>query len=99
MKAVGEAMAIGRTFKEALQKGIRSTEIGRYGFGADGKDIPEKDQKNLEEIRKKLIYPNADRFFYIRYALQEGLSIDEICELSKIDPWFIYNMKEVYQNR
>ncbi len=95
MKAVGEAMAIGRTFKEALQKGIRSIEIGRYGFGADGGDIPEKDQKNLDEIRKKLIYPNADRFFYIRYALQEGLSIDEICELSKIDPWFIYNMKEI----
>ncbi len=95
MKAVGEAMAIGRTFKEALQKGIRSTEIRRYGFGADGRDIPEKDQKNLEEIRKKLIYPNADRFFYIRYALLQGMSIDEIYELTKIDRWFIYNMKEI----
>jgi len=95
MKAVGEAMAIGRTFKEAFQKGIRSTETGRYGFGADGKDIPEDNQKNREEIRKKLIYPNAERFFYIRYALQQGMSVDKIYELTKIDPWFIFNMKEI----
>ena len=95
MKAVGEAMAIGRTFKEALQKGIRSTETRRYGFGADGQDIPEKDQRNRQEISQKLIYPNADRFFYIRYALQQGMSVDEIHQLSKIDRWFIHNMKEI----
>lgn len=95
MKAVGEAMAIGRTFKEALQKGIRSTETDRYGFGADGKDIPEENQVDLEEIRKKLIYPNAERFFYIRYALQQGMGIDEIYELTRIDRWFIHNMKEI----
>ncbi|MBE0478548.1 carbamoyl-phosphate synthase large subunit [Candidatus Aerophobetes bacterium] len=97
MKAVGEAMAIGRTFKEALQKGIRSTEADRYGFGADGKDISEEEQRNMEEIRKKLIYPNAERFFYIRYALQQGMEIDDIYKLTRIDRWFIHNMKEIVE--
>jgi len=91
MKSVGETMAIGRTFKEALQKGLRSLEIGRYGLGADGKDrFP-----LVDEIRKNLSVPNADRIFYIRYGLQLGISIDEIHELTKIDPWFLYNIKEI----
>jgi carbamoyl-phosphate synthase large subunit len=93
MKSVGEAMSIGRTFKEAFQKGIRSLEIARYGFGSDGKD--EKKPKDLETIRSKLAIPNDERFFYIRYALEAGLSIDEIYELSKIDRWFVHNMKEI----
>ena len=62
MKSVGEAMAIGRTFKEALQKGIRSLEIGRFGFGADGKDLA---QIPLDEIQKKLRQPNSQRIFYL----------------------------------
>ena len=97
MKAVGEAMSIGRNFREAFQKGIRSTETGRYGFGADGKDIPEQLQKDLELIREKIRVPNAERLFYIRYGLKAGLSAEEICNLSNIDPWFIDNMKQLVE--
>ena len=90
MKSVGETMAIGRTFKEALQKGLRSLEIGRAGLGADGKD--EIDQ---EMLNNKLTIPNPDRIFYVKHALQTGMSMDEIFELSKIDRWFLQNMKEI----
>ncbi len=93
MKSVGEAMSIGRTFKEAMQKGIRSLEIGRYGFGADDKDT----NPPLEEIRKKLRIPNSERLFYIRYALQKGMKIEEIYSLSRIDPWFLDQMKEIVE--
>jgi len=94
MKAVGEAMSIGRTFKEAFQKGLRSLETGRFGFGADGKDVnPLPDR---EKIREKLLIPNAERFFYIRYAFQKGMTIDEIFELTRIDRWFLANMKELF---
>jgi len=98
MKAVGEAMSIGRNFKEAFQKGIRSTETGRFGFGADGKDkISDSLLKNpskdlLNEIKQNIAIPSDDRAFYIRYGLKLGLSVDEIYDLSKIDRWFIENM-------
>ncbi|TRZ48038.1 carbamoyl-phosphate synthase large subunit, partial [bacterium] len=101
MKAVGEAMSIGRNFKEAFQKGIRSIEISRFGFGADGKDkITDEMLKNpenglLKEIKDKIRIPNDERLFYIRYALKAGLSLDEIYELSKIDKWFLDNMKQL----
>ncbi|MDD5505137.1 MAG: carbamoyl-phosphate synthase large subunit [Candidatus Omnitrophica bacterium] len=101
MKAVGEAMSIGRNFKEALQKGMRSIEIKRYGFGADGKDkISDEMLKNadsvlLKQIKDKVSTPNDERLFYIRYALKAGLSIDEIYSLSRIDRWFIDNMKQL----
>jgi len=103
MKAVGEAMSIGRNFKEALQKGIRSTESGRFGFGADGKDkITDKEleaptESVLYEIKEKIRIPNDERFFYIRYGLKVGMSVDEIFELSKIDRWFLNNMKEIVE--
>ena len=97
MKAVGEAMSIGRNFKEAFQKGIRSTETSRYGFGADGKDIPEELQKDLELIKKKIKVPNEQRLFYIRYGLKAGLSVEEIYKLSRIDPWFLDNMKQLVE--
>ena len=97
MKAVGEAMAIGRNFKEALQKGIRSLEIGRYGLGSDGKDLKEKERRDMDLIRRKLAQPNADRLFFIRYAIENGMSTDEIYELSKIDPWFIENIRELVE--
>jgi len=103
MKAVGEAMAIGRNFKEALQKGIRSTEISRYGFGADGKDkISDEALKNpdanlLKEIKDKIRIPNDERFFYLRYAIKAGLSNDEIYGLSRIDRWFVENMRELVE--
>ena len=85
MKSVGEAMSIGRTFKESLQKGLRSLEVGRFGITND--KLP--NINDLEYIKKKLITPNNDRIFYIRHALRIGLSIDEIYELSKIDRWFL----------
>ncbi len=91
MKSVGEVMAIGRTFEEALQKALRSLEIGRYGLGCDGKDK----EVSREEIVQKLRTPNADRVFYIRYALKKGFSVDEIYELTKIDRWFIRKIKNI----
>jgi len=94
MKSVGEVMAIGRTFKEALQKGLYSLEQGRSGLGADGKDI---DLKNtfLEEIKQKLITPCPERIFYLRYAFQKGMPLEEVYELTGIDKWFLYNIKEI----
>ena len=101
MKAVGEAMSIGRNFKEALQKGIRSTETGRFGLGSDGKDkitdemLKSPSKELVETIKEKIRIPNDERLFYIRYGIKMGLSIDEIYELSKIDKWFIDNMKQI----
>jgi len=96
MKAVGEAMSIGRTFKEAFQKGLRSLETGRFGFGADGKDVSFEGDDTIEKIREKLRIPNAERFFYIRYAFRAGLTIDEIYDLTRIDRWFLANMREIF---
>ncbi len=92
MKSVGEVLAIGRTFKEALQKSIRSLEIDRYGLGADGKnDIKES------LLNSKLSIPNQDRVFYIKYAFEKGMSIEEISSYTKIDPWFLYNIKQLVE--
>jgi carbamoyl-phosphate synthase large subunit len=90
MKSVGEAMAIGRTFKEAIQKAIRSLEIGRAGIGADGKD-----QIDPGRLREKLITPNWERIFYIRFAIQSGMSVSEISELTGVDPWFVRQIEEI----
>jgi len=84
MKSVGEAMAIGRTFNEALQKALRSLEIGRAGLGADGKD-----QIDPIRLREKLSTPNWERIFYVRHAFQRGMTLDEVAGLTKIDPWFL----------
>ena len=91
MKSVGEAMAIGRTFKEALQKALRSLEIKRFGLLGDGAD---KDV-DLETLRLKLAIPNAERIFHIAQAFQKGTSIDEAYELTKIDRWFLRNIAEL----
>ncbi len=91
MKSVGEAMAIGRTFKEALQKALRSLEIKRFGLIGDGAD---KDV-DLEALRLKLAIPNAERIFYIGQAFAKGASIDEVFELTKIDKWFLRNVAEI----
>ncbi|MDK2875850.1 MAG: carbamoyl-phosphate synthase large subunit [Archaeoglobaceae archaeon] len=93
MESVGEVMAIGRTFEEALQKALRSLEIGRYGLGCDGKD---KDPSR-DEIIRKLRFPSHDRIFYIRYAFQKGFSVKEIYELTKIDPWFLEKVKNIVE--
>jgi carbamoyl-phosphate synthase large subunit len=93
MKSVGEAMAIGRTFKEALQKALRSLEVGRFGIGADGKD------KNLtlSEIEQRLRIPGHERIFVLRNALQAGLTVERIHELSAIDPWFLENIRQLVE--
>ncbi|MEY2485032.1 MAG: carbamoyl-phosphate synthase large subunit [Verrucomicrobiota bacterium] len=91
MKSVGEAMAIGRTFKEALQKALRSLEIKRFGLCGDGADK----EVDPETLRQKLSIPNAERIFYLPQAFQKGASIDEIFELTKIDPWFLQNVKQI----
>lgn len=93
MKSVGEVMAIGRTFEEALQKALRSLEIGRYGLGCDGKDK----NPSREEILHKLKFPSHDRIFYIRYALQNGFSVEEIYKLTGIDPWFLDRIKHILE--
>jgi carbamoyl-phosphate synthase large subunit len=102
MKSVGEAMAIGRTFKESLQKCLRSLEIGRYGIGGDGKPwrMGEKvygDREILprDVITKKLTVPNAERIFFIRHAMRAGFTIEEIFALTKIDRWFLTQIKEI----
>ena len=91
MKSVGEVMAIGRTFEEALQKAIRSLEIGRGGLGGDSKDK----NPSKEEILRRLRIPNHERVFYIRYAIKKGMRIDEIAQLTKIDLWFIDRIKNI----
>ena len=85
MKSVGEAMAIGRTFQESLQKALRSLETGRAGWGCDGKEI----LPSLEQIRANLRIPNPERIFTLRYALLMGMTVEEIYELTGIDPWFL----------
>ncbi|WP_321494592.1 carbamoyl-phosphate synthase large subunit [uncultured Desulfobacter sp.] len=94
MKSVGETMSIGRTFKEALQKGLRSLEIGRAGFGADGKD-PAPGSVAGTDLEYKLSTPNSQRIFYIKYALEHGMPISTIHDLTDIDPWFLYQMKQI----
>ena len=95
MKSVGEAMAIGRTFKEALQKALRSLEIKRFGLCGDGAD---KDV-DLETLQLKLAIPNAERVFYLAQAFQKGASIDEVFELTKIDKWFLRNIQQIVQEQ
>jgi len=90
MKSVGEAMAVGRTFKEALQKAVRSLEIGRFGLGMDGKG-----EAGVESVREKLAIPTPERVFYIRTAIKSGISPEEIADLTKIDRWFLENMKQI----
>jgi carbamoyl-phosphate synthase large subunit len=89
MKSVGEAMAIGRTFKEALQKGLRSLEIGVFGLEDLNYEVSDK------TLKEKLRMPNAERVFFIKYALKRAMDIDEIYELTRIDRWFLYNIKEI----
>jgi carbamoyl-phosphate synthase large subunit len=104
MKSVGEAMSIGGTFKEALQKGIRSLEIGRFGLGADGRDPvdlralrPEERDAFREEVVARLRTPRWDNVFHLRYAFLLGLSTEEIHALTAIDPWFLDNVKEIVE--
>ncbi|MTI62112.1 MAG: carbamoyl-phosphate synthase large subunit [Firmicutes bacterium] len=107
MKSVGEVMGIGRTFKESLQKALRSLEQGRHGWGADGKDVysyeelisldSSKEKAIIDDIKSKLLIPNNERIFYLRYALIIGLDIDTLYEYTGIDKWFLYNLKQILE--
>jgi carbamoyl-phosphate synthase large subunit len=97
MKSVGEVMAIGRTFKEAIGKAIRSLETGRYGFDSllpAGFDTWNKEQQ-YELLSNKLIIPNPDRLWYIADAFRYGINLDEIYNLTRIDRWFLFNIKQL----
>ncbi|MBP1609887.1 MAG: carbamoyl-phosphate synthase large chain [Acidobacteria bacterium] len=91
MRAVGEVMSIGKSFKEAFQKSIRSLEIGRFGLGF-AKDF---NRKSLPDLLGMLAYPTSERVFVMYEALRKGASIDELYERTHIKPWFIQQMKEL----
>jgi carbamoyl-phosphate synthase large subunit len=93
MKSVGEAMAIGRTFQESFQKALRSLETGRYGWGCDKTEkLP-----SLEQIRAGLRTPNPERIFTVRHALLMGMTVEEIYELTCIDPWFLDKFEDLLE--
>ena len=98
MKSVGETMAIGRTFKESLQKALRGLEVGAFGLGSDSRDLwGTEDQPDDDEIRARLSTPGPDRIFYMRYAMKAGMSAEEIHSLTNIDPWFIDQMFQIVE--
>src|SRR5262245_15635970 len=98
MKSVGETMAIGRTFKESFQKALRGLEVGCFGLGCDAKDLwGTPAQPTIEEIRIKLATPCAERPWYLRYAMKAGMTVEEIFELTHIDPWFLGNLAEIVE--
>lgn len=92
MKSVGEAMSIGRTFKEALQKGIRSLETGRAGLGADGRD--EIDEARLDELLSR---PNQERLFYIKRALAGGMPAERVYKMTGVNRWFLDQILQIVE--
>lgn len=94
MKSVGEAMAIGRTFKQSFQKALRSLETGRFGFGCDGKDGAFEALSD-DELEKELIRPQSERMFHVRAAFKRGWSVEKVNSLSCIDPYFLRHMEEL----
>ena len=92
MKSVGEAMSIGRTFKESMQKCLRSLETGRWGFGFDKKD-PQNPTR--DEITRKLQIPNAERIFWLQTAFVNGWTLEEIHAATAIDPWFLGHLQQI----
>ena len=119
MKSVGEAMSIGRTFKESLQKGIRSMEVKRFGLGLDrndkwlkslrpaseGASVIDRSGENTEypieksKLRRKLAIPSQGRMYYIRYAFKMGWSVEDVYDLTKIDRWFLTQMKQPWTSK
>lgn len=101
MKSVGEAMAIGRTFKESFQKAVRSLETDRFGLGSDGylkeilelQAIPDAQRKN--QILKKIQTPTSERIFWIKLALEVGCTVEEVATASYYDPWFLYQFLDL----
>ena len=94
MKSVGEVMSIGRTFKEAFQKSLRSLEIDRYGLETH-RDRDGEAEHGLADIRQKISVPNWERLWYIADGFRAGMTVDEIFNLSKIDRWFLHQIKQV----
>ena len=98
MKSVGESMAIGRTFKEALQKGLRALEIGRPGWETATRAIDDRlPDETLESLRGALRQPTPERIFQIKRALQAGITVAELYDLTKVDPWFLAQMQELVE--
>jgi carbamoyl-phosphate synthase large subunit len=98
MKSVGETMAIGRTFKESLQKALRGLETGSFGLGCSrGDRWGTPSQPSLDEIVQRLHTPTAERIWFIRYALKAGLSVEEVHQRTHIDPWFLHNIREIIE--
>jgi len=100
MKSVGEAMAIGRTFKEAMQKALRSLEIGVSGFDekiltSPGSRVQSLESKEWEKFQERLRIPNAERIWYVADALRFGMSIEDLYQITKIDPWFLENISQI----
>ncbi|MBJ05680.1 MAG: carbamoyl phosphate synthase large subunit [Verrucomicrobiaceae bacterium] len=93
MKSVGEAMSIGRTFKESVQKALRSLETGRSGLGWDGKDP--RQEPTSEEIERNLHVPNSERIYWVKLAFEYGWSIEEVFGATQIDRWFLVHLKEI----
>jgi carbamoyl-phosphate synthase large subunit len=98
MKSVGETMAIGRTFKEAFQKALRGLEVGSFGLGCDGKDLwGTAAQPSLDDIRARVARPDPDRVWYLRYAIKAGMPLEELHELTAIDPWFLDQLQQIVE--
>ena len=95
MKSVGEVMAIGRTFKEALLKAVRSLEIGRYGLQSIFSEAQRRTPEAHATLQRMLRWPNWERLWYIAEAFRAGFSVETICQLSHIDPWFLGNIQEI----
>jgi len=95
MKSVGEVMAIGRTFKEALQKGLRSLETDRYGLNGDRDETPVA----IEELKERIGRPSENRLFDLELAVRAGIAHDEIAEITGIDPWFVDQIGEICEER
>ncbi|MCX5878028.1 MAG: carbamoyl-phosphate synthase large subunit, partial [Deltaproteobacteria bacterium] len=98
MKSVGETMAIGRTFKEALQKAVRSLEIGRFGLLGDSAKSHEH-LLELRDLEQGLLNPNSKRLFYIAEAFNRGIPLNRIYELTRIDPWFLHHIRQIVDMR
>ncbi len=99
MKSVGETMAIGRTFKESLQKALRGLEIGHFGLGGGKKDLwGTENQPSIGDIRAGLSRPNSERIFSIRYAMKAGMSVNDIHKLTNIDPWFLRHIRDLLKS-
>ena len=98
MKSVGESMAIGRTFKEAFQKGIRALEIGRYGWTRGATLVDDRlVDDTMETLRGALRQPTPERVFQIKHAFDRGMDVGEVASLTNIDPWFLAQMHELWE--